>query len=101
MAKYLRVEMPDGSRWDVPAHLIAEDRARYYADRETPGPERSKTYLEELNYTLKNDDELADWAANNMDWSDVQHAATLAVPRPDEVDFQEGWVNGEKDVIDR
>jgi len=27
--KYLRITMPDGSKWDVPARIIAKDRATY------------------------------------------------------------------------
>lgn len=28
--KYLRVTMPDGSKWDLPAEVIARNRADYY-----------------------------------------------------------------------
>lgn len=28
--KFLRVTMPDGSKWDVPVKKIAENRARHY-----------------------------------------------------------------------
>jgi hypothetical protein len=97
--KYLRVTMPDGSKWDVPAHLIAEDRARYYADKEPVGPGRSATYLDELNATLSDSYELTDWAANNMNWSDVAKRATRA-SGPDDVDYQEGWVNGDKEIVE-
>lgn len=41
--------------------------------------------------------EIIDWASNNMNWNDVKdHAVKVSVK---EVDFQEGWVNGEKEVI--
>jgi hypothetical protein len=32
-----------------------------------------------------------------MNWSDVQYAARC-VSAGDDVDFQEGWVNGDKEV---
>lgn len=100
--KKLRVTMLDQSRWDVPAQIIAENRARYCATHdsgEESGAEYDKTYAEELSYTLKQDDELMDWAANNMNWSDVSASATRVQEASKETDFQEGWVNGEKEVV--
>lgn len=66
--------MPDGSKWDVPAVLIAENRASYYAKHDTgeeSGVEYDRKYAEELDYTLRKGDELMDWAANSMNWSDA------------------------------
>lgn len=103
MAKQLRVTMPDGSRWDVPAQIIAEHRARYYAKHdsgEESGEEYGRVYRDELAYALDSDDELQDWAANNMNWSDVSAQATRVQEAPaKEPDYEEGWVNGEKEVI--
>jgi hypothetical protein len=94
--KYLRVTMPDGSKWDVPARVIAENRARYYAKIDP-----NTTYEGEFDYTMSNNYELKDWAAGNMNWSDVEdHAKRVAVP-PLEPDYQEGWVNGEKEIVER
>jgi endogenous inhibitor of DNA gyrase (YacG/DUF329 family) len=46
---------------------------------------------------FRSDDfEIEDWAANNMNWSDVQYAARC-VSAGDDVDFGE-WVNGDKEV---
>jgi hypothetical protein len=85
----LHVTMPDGSVWAVPAHLIAHNRATYYAE---------DGYQEEYDYTMGDDAELEDWAANNMNWSDVAaHARKVEQSEP--VDYQEGWVNGEKLVV--
>jgi hypothetical protein len=42
--------------------------------------------------------EIEDWAANNMDWSDVVAFATKIGP-VDQVDYQEGWVNGKKEIL--
>lgn len=46
--KYLRITMPDGSKWDVPCDVIARNRIESEAE---------------------------------------------------EVDYQEGWVNGEKEIV--
>jgi hypothetical protein len=84
--KYLRVTMPDGSKWDVSAKVIAGNRAEYYADDD---PDTS--YDEEY--------ELQDWAANNMNWHEVKDIAKKAEIEPPAVDYQEGWVNGEKEIV--
>lgn len=100
MAKFLRVTMSDGSKYDVPAKLIAEDRAKYYAklDSERGGEDYYEAYRREFDFTMENNFELKDWAANNMNWEDVQEHA-VKVHETIEVDFQEGWVNGPKEII--
>ena len=93
MMKNLRIKMPDLSIWQVPAHLIAENRAKYYAERKG-----KELYLEEYEFTLNDDSILIDWATNNMDWEDVSQYATI-IEKP-EVDYQEGWINGEHSIIE-
>ena len=93
MTKQIQITMPDGSIWGVPAELVAQDRADYYGDKE--GEEMRK---EEYANTLADNSELLDWAANNMNWNDVAHAAILI--QPGRVDFQEGWLNGHKRVVE-
>ena len=100
LKKYLRVTMPDGSKWDVPAKLIAEKRARYHAKSDTgkeSGPEFEKVFAKEVKYALEDEYEIVDWASNNMNWSDVEYVAVNVSVM--EVDFQEGWCNGEKEVV--
>ena len=92
--KYLRVTMPDGSKWDVPANVIANHRA-LIRERDEQG-----TYTKELEFAIADDFELEDWAANNMNWRDVQHFAERFEDAPATVDYQEGWTNGEKEVVD-
>lgn len=95
--------MPDGSKWDVPAQIIAENRARYYAcldadEVPSPGSQDESTYDNELDYALKSNSELRDWASNNMNWSDVEKHA-VRFNGADAPDFQEGWVNGDKEIV--
>jgi hypothetical protein len=92
MSKFLRITMPDGSLWDVPAEIIAENRAEYYEE---------DGYDEEFQYTLDDDSVLIDWAANNMDWVDVKDHAVQVVSPDVEVNFQEGWMNGNKEVVNK
>jgi hypothetical protein len=97
MKKYLRVTMPDGSKWDVPAEKIAENRALYFC-----GDKNNRNYEVEFNASMGDDfhSEIEDWASNNMNWRDVaQFAAKVGTPI--EVDFQYGWINGDKEIISR
>lgn len=93
MKKQIQVEMPDTSIWGVPAELVAKDRADFYT--KTEGEESGKT---EYAFTLDDNEALIDWSENNMNWSDVSHAAILI--RPGRVDYQEGWVNGPKRIVE-
>lgn len=94
--------MPDQSQWDVPADIIAGSRAEYYAKKdagEKDVPAYLKVLRKEYDYTMDSDDELLDWAANNMDWKDVKTFAELVPNKDKKVDYQEGWVNGDKEII--
>ena len=95
--KYLRVTMPDGSRWDVPVMLIVNDRAKYYAKTRLD-PETH--FKKEVEYALNDECEIKDWAANNMNWEDVVLQAQIVL-EVREVDYQEGWINGEQEVIEK
>jgi hypothetical protein len=91
--KVICVTMPDGSHWAVPAKIVAHQRATYYA-------QKGDSYHEEYGYTMSQDDELLDWAANNMNWDDVRGDAWPLPARDKPVDYQEGWANGDKQVIE-
>jgi len=93
--KELHITMPDSSVWAAPVQLIATNRAEYYA-REFGGDVNRSLAEDTLPLFRSDDFEIEDWAANNMNWSDVQHAAKCI--SPGDVDFQDGWVNGEKEV---
>ena len=91
--KYLRVTMPDGRRWDVLALLIAQHRANAIVERD---PETD--FDAEVQFALNDEYEIQDWAANNMNWKDVELQAQI-VNEDITVDYQEGWVNGNKEII--
>jgi hypothetical protein len=85
--------MSDGSRWSIPIKIIANHRASYYANHDHVSFEDS---LNKDTLPLFADDifEIADWARNNMDWSDVaEHAKRLRTPV---IDYQHQWVNPSK-----
>lgn len=97
MSKHLLITMPDESVWAVPVEVIAINRATSYT-REFG--DDVQTSLDQDTWPLFNSNpfEIEDWAANNMNWSDV--AAHARLIREGETDYQEGWVNGEKEVKD-
>jgi hypothetical protein len=93
----LRIVMPDKSVWGVPAEFIADHRARHYGDK--AGRWDQEEYERERAHALTDDAELIDWAARNMNWSDVMQVARLVRAAPSGVDYQEGWMNGAKHVV--
>ena len=98
--KYLRVAMPDGSKWDVPVSVIAWDRANYYAE----SVKNTLSFAEALKETNELFDadsyEIEDWAANNMNWDKDRFHAEEVEPTS-LTDYQEGWVNGEKEIVEK
>ena len=116
-AQIIKITMPDGSIWGVPAKVVAEDRANFYRDEDGEDLLRAavqhtrrlkdeatqqRKFKEERDYVLsaEGDFALLHWAESNMDWADVEaHAFKLqdrAAMTTD--DFQEGWVYGAKEV---
>ena len=96
LKKKLVTTMPDGSKWTVPVEVIANNRAKEYADEFDGDVARS---LAEDTAPLFERDEfvIEDWAANNMKWDDVcDHAECIELA---DCDYQEGWINGDKDVV--
>jgi len=112
---FLIVKMPNGEKWQVPAKFIAEDRAKYYAEHDTKSIEEkemreqefNRVYEDEFRESLNSEDKyynLRDWASNNLNWEDVEHLAKKIIrdtPENSKDDFQEGWVNGEKEVVEK
>jgi hypothetical protein len=95
--KKYQVEMPDGSVWQVPVSLIAQDHAEYYAKVDNVDFDVS---LRENTIPMFEDEyEIRDWATNNMDWDDVKHMARQVKAPNDSVDYQEGWMNGDYELV--
>jgi len=97
MSKHLLITMPDESVWAVPVDIIALSRATSYAS-EFAGDVQTSLVQDTLPLFNSNLFEIEDWAANNMNWSDVSAHARLI--REGETDYQEGWVNDEKEFKD-
>lgn len=102
--KFLYVKFSDAT-YRIPAEVIADSRAAYFATHDTSettphdAPEWQRIYAEELEFTLGDEYELADWASNNMNWSDVSGCAVRVVDTP-LPDYNDEWTNAEKNVKD-
>lgn len=97
LGRNLRITMPDGSQWDTPIQTIAESRAKQYADEFDGDVQRSLNedtvpLFESTPYAIR------DWASNNMNWKDVEAVSSQVKPSSD-VDFQDGWVNGDWEIV--
>lgn len=92
MKRLYIVTMTNGDQYGVPAEVIADNYAKYY---ERIGEDYKENYDAMIYWFDTDDFGFADWAKNNMDWSDVSDKAVLVKRAEQEVDFQESWVNGE------
>ena len=90
-AAWMQVTMPDGSAWKVPLQIIADSRDEHYREDQ----EDTIGFIRDGSLT---DYEIYDWAAGNMDWTDVEDFAVKEVPAG-KVDYQGGGINGSKRII--
>lgn len=95
--RFVRVTMPDGSRWDVPVMHIALARARYYAHEY--GDSVGTSLEQDTEPLFVDESEILDWAQNDMNWSDVKDVAERAPNSPVEIDWENGWVSGPKEIV--
>lgn len=98
MKKILTVEMPDHSLWAIPVDFIAKNRAEYFKHEFDNNIEQSLN--KDTLPSFENDEsEIIDWAANNMDWADVEkHAFKLC--KAARVNYEQGWQTGRMSIMD-
>jgi len=97
--KFLVVCFSDGSSWEIPAMVIATSRAGYYAqlDSERHGDDYDEVFKSEVEYAMRETDELTTWAHSNMDWADVEaHAIRISNAEPS--DKAEEWTNADMEI---
>lgn len=80
----------NGRAWEFPVQLVADDRDSNYADEK----EDTVGFIKDGSLGRG---ELADWASNNMNWSDVADYAKC-VADADPPDMEEVWGNADKIV---
>jgi hypothetical protein len=86
--------MPDGSRWAVPAKVVADACIAYYAAEGQP------FHADDAAKVRTDRRAIEDWGKNDMNWDDVAAHAARLPDEPTAVDYQEGWVNGEWEFVD-
>ena len=94
MEKFLKVTFLTGETWQIPAGVIARDRAAYYANKDAEkGMGNFEDILEsEMRAALDDDYELIDWAQNNLSWENVStHAQKIAEATPIRFDRENLW----------
>ena len=81
----------------IDAVLIAQHRARYYANQLSAASEshQAREYEEELTYALTHFDVLVAWAANNMNWDDVESEAVRVGVAPLPPNLDDEWSTGQ------
>jgi hypothetical protein len=89
----IRVEMDDGSQWDVNlAHVVA-----IYADMMTgDGPDA--VYENNATKAMSDIQVLIEWAEQELSWKDLMSHAKLH-KLPNTCDYNNSWKHGMKDVI--
>lgn len=101
--KAVIISMPNGDKYIVPCLIIAAERAKHYAEKDAKEEglteeQKQDRYMEELKYTLENNDEIQDWLENNTNWEDIENVARLLERKPaTKAELKEGVINGEKE----
>lgn len=99
--KRVRIQFSD-TTWEIPAWVIARHRTQYFANKDLEDSGRVLAVVnirEEYEYAMSDDDQLIDWASNNMDWKDVADYARR-VNEPTLVDRDAEWTNAEKRIVE-
>lgn len=90
--KKLIIQFSKGSKYEILASKIAENRAEYYTIAD--GYEiNSEHFLCEVKHALEDEFEIFDWVQNNMNWDDL---VKLGVKRieSEEFDPDKEWNDG-------
>jgi len=91
----LRVKFSNGDIFEVPARIIAENRADYYADLDGYDS-GSNEWEAEVQNGLDNDFEIEDWVQNNMNWEDLEPYAEKI--NGDDFDYSEEFSDAEFEI---
>jgi hypothetical protein len=88
----------DREVWRIPANIVAESRAIYYACYVDGFEKDSEEYKQELQNSYE-PDELIPWAKNSMNWSDVANVAEFQHKNEQFIDYEKRWTNSEMEVV--
>jgi hypothetical protein len=88
----LHVEMGDGATWSVPLQLVADSRDEFYRDEK----EDSIALLRTGELPTHS---LIAWAVGTLNWEQVKEYAHWVPDKQKTVDYEGGWVRGDKEII--
>lgn len=95
----LVVTMPDGSQWAVPVRVIADHHAKHYAHQYADDAHAALNF--KTGPLFDSDRQaIVDWAEGSMNWEDVK-AHAVQLHSANFIDYQVGWVNGDKHFLAR
>jgi len=95
--KCLKVRFANGDLFAVPARIIAENRANYYANIDGYDL-NSNEWEAEVITALRDDLEIEDWAGNEMDWVELEPYAVKI--DTGEFDYEDGWSDADMELTD-
>lgn len=87
----LVVSFSNGEKWAVPLQVICDSRDENYKDDE----EDTFKFVTEGGLTPY---DIEDWAAGNMNWSDLAPYATKINSPTPHFDYEDGWCSASKDA---
>lgn len=70
--KAIYIRLADGEEWAIPLRVVAEDRAKYYAEKD-----KETTFEEEFKFCMEDSYEGIDWFQNNMSCKDFKEHFVL------------------------
>ena len=106
--KHIRVTFSNGETYEIPALKIANNRGKYYADKdfgeqdrgEAPDPKWTNIYQKERNVALESDEELVDWSENNTNWEDIEQFAIMIPTDNPDLDKHAEWPQNDKTIVE-
>ncbi len=103
MTKYLRVQMSDGTIYDIPAEKIAEHRAGFFESNSAEKLSYHSSSVQprllsaEKDFAMDNDEILIEWASKKMVWKDIEPYAKKVEPETN--NNEKDWPEAPKKVI--
>ena len=93
---FLKIRFSNGDLFAIPARVVAENRADYYADLDGYDI-GSNEWEAEILSALNNEFEIEDWAGNSMDWKDLEpYAKKMSI---EEFDYEEEWPDADLEFM--
>ncbi len=100
--QFIVATLPDRSRWAIPARIIAEWRAAYFAERDAARGDGDfiEVYVRELQIGLRDPGELLDYSHNSTNWRDVRPYTQRLPDEPEApVNHERTWSNAHKEIV--